>query len=80
MDQLAENLRAIPGRDAVLVEPEELLVYECDGLPQHKYLPRAVAFPSSTEETAEVMRVLARASVPVTIALSQTSGGLLRGV
>ena len=31
--------------------PDELLVYECDGLPQHKHLPRAVVFPNSTEET-----------------------------
>lgn len=85
MDQLAEILRAVLGRDAVLVEPEELLVYECDGLPQHKYLPRAVAFPSSTEETAEVMRILGRAGVPFTPRGAGTglSGGALaleRGV
>ena len=85
MDPLAENLRAVLGRDAVLAEPDELLVYECDGLPQHKYLPRAVAFPSSTEETAEVMRVLARAGVPFTPRGAGTglSGGALalsRGV
>ena len=55
MDQLIENLRAVLGTGNVLAEPDELLVYECDGLPHHKYLPRAVVFPSSTEETAEVM-------------------------
>ena len=64
MDALIENLRAAVGREAVLTEPDELLVYECDGLPQHKYLPRAVVFPDSTEEVAEILRVLARASIP----------------
>jgi len=64
VDALIENLSAIVGRDAVLSEPDELLVYECDGLPQHKYRPRAVVFPDSTEKVAEVLRVLAREGVP----------------
>ncbi|MDX6304587.1 MAG: glycolate oxidase, partial [Blastocatellia bacterium] len=63
MDQLIKNLRAIVGRESVLSEPEELLVYECDGLPQHKHPPRAVVFPNSTEETSEVLKVLASESV-----------------
>ncbi|MFN2493767.1 MAG: FAD-binding oxidoreductase [Pyrinomonadaceae bacterium] len=66
MDTIIEELRAIVGRAAVLSEPDELLVYECDGLPQHKYRPGAVVFPSSTEETSEVMRVLAHHGVPFT--------------
>lgn len=85
MDPLIENLIAVVGREAVLADPEELLVYECDGLPQHKYLPRAVVFPRSTEDTAEVMRVLQRAGVPFTPRGAGTglSGGALaleRGV
>ncbi|HYJ46577.1 MAG TPA: FAD-binding protein, partial [Pyrinomonadaceae bacterium] len=64
MDKLVENLRAIVGREAVISEPDELLVYECDGLPQHKYRPRAVVFPDSTEKVAEVLRLLAREQVP----------------
>jgi glycolate oxidase subunit GlcD len=63
VDALIENLRAAIGREAVLAEPDELLVYECDGLPQHKYPPRAVVFPDSTEEVAEILRVLARERV-----------------
>lgn len=63
MDQLIENLRAIVGRDALLSEPDELLVYECDGLPQHKHRPRAVVFPNSTAKVAEVLRLLAREGV-----------------
>src|SRR2546427_13251381 len=57
-DPLVEELREIVGDENVLSEPEELLVYECDGLPQHKHPPRAVVFPNSTEETSEVLEVL----------------------
>ena len=79
MDKLIGNLEAIVGRENVLSKPDELLVYECDGLPHHKHRPRAVVFPSSTEETAAVMRELARAKVPFTPRGAGTglSGGAL---
>lgn len=79
MDTIIEELRAVVGSAAVLSEPDELLVYECDGLPQHKYRPRAVVFPSSTEETSAVMRLLAAAGVPFTPRGAGTglSGGAL---
>ena len=57
-DILIDELRDIVGDENVLSERDELLVYECDGLPQHKHLPRAVVFPNSTEETAEVLELL----------------------
>ena len=79
MDNLIDNLSAIVGRENVLSKPDELLVYECDGLPQHKHRPRAVVFPSSTEETSAIMRELARAQVPFTPRGAGTglSGGAL---
>ena len=79
MNTLINNLVAIVGRENVLSEPDELLVYECDGLPQHKHRPRAVVFPSSTEETSAIMRELARANVPFTPRGAGTglSGGAL---
>src|SRR6266700_580971 len=79
MEIIVEKLRDVVGRGAVLSEPDELLVYECDGLPQHKYRPRAVVFPSSTEETAAVMRVLAEERIPFTPRGAGTglSGGAL---
>src|SRR5437016_8962027 len=57
-DPLVEELRDVVGDENVLSERDELLVYECDGLPQHKHPPRAVVFPNSTEETSEVLEVL----------------------
>jgi glycolate oxidase subunit GlcD len=58
-DTLAEDMREIVGEENVLSDTDELLVYECDGLPQHKHLPRAVVFPNSTEETSEIVSLLA---------------------
>jgi D-lactate dehydrogenase (cytochrome) len=79
VDNLIDNLIAIVGKENVLSKPDELLVYECDGLPQHKHRPRAVVFPSSTDETAAIMRELARAKVPFTPRGAGTglSGGAL---
>jgi glycolate oxidase subunit GlcD len=85
VDQLIKDLRALVGRENVLSEPEELLVYECDGLPQHKHPPRAVVFPTSTEETSAVLSRLAdeRVSFAPRGAGTGLSGGALaidRGV
>src|SRR5437868_14633494 len=57
-DAIIEELRDIVGDENVLSVPEELLVYECDGLTQHKHPPRAVVFPNSTEDTSEVLSLL----------------------
>jgi glycolate oxidase subunit GlcD len=79
LDTLIDNLIAIVGRENVLSKPDELLVYECDGLPHHKHRPRAVVFPATTEETSAIMRELARANVPFTPRGAGTglSGGAL---
>ncbi len=79
MDTLTKQLRVIVGDEAVRSEPDELLVYECDGLPQHKYLPRAIVFPDSTEQVSAVLALLAREKVPFTPRGAGTglSGGAL---
>ena len=84
-DALVEELRDIVGDDNVLAERDELLVYECDGLPQHKHLPRAVVFPNSTEQTSEVLTLLSEEGVSFATRGAGTglSGGALavdRGV
>lgn len=58
MEELLKNLRNVVGAEYVLSESEELLVYECDGLPFHKHPPLAVVFPNSTEDVSEVVKVL----------------------
>lgn len=63
MDTLINKLEAIVGAGNVLSDPEELLVYECDGLPQHKHPPRAVVFPETTEHVSEVLQLLSHEGV-----------------
>ena len=62
-DELVNELSDIVGDESVLAHPDELLVYECDGLPQHKHPPRAVVFPTSTEEVSEVLKLLSEQGV-----------------
>ncbi|PYS76287.1 MAG: FAD-binding oxidoreductase, partial [Acidobacteria bacterium] len=65
MDALVKNLRAVLKPEQVISDPEELLVFECDGLTHYRHRPRAVVFPASTEEVSEVLRLLAHARVAV---------------
>jgi glycolate oxidase subunit GlcD len=65
VDTLVENLRALLSPEQVISEPEELLVYECDGLTHYRHRPRAVVFPASTEEVAGVLKLLSRERVPL---------------
>jgi glycolate oxidase subunit GlcD len=65
VDALVRQLRAVIKPEQVISDPEELLVFECDGLMHYRHRPRAVVFPQSTEEVSEIMRLLARERVPV---------------
>ena len=52
MSDLLSALREIVGPEAVLARPEDLLVYEADGLTVHGALPSAVVLPSDKTEVA----------------------------
>ena len=65
MDSLVKDLRAILKPGQVVSDAEELLVYECDGLTHYRHRPRAVVFPTSTEEVSEVLKLLSRERVAV---------------
>ncbi len=58
------ELRAAVGREHVLTEPEQLRVYECDGLTGHRAIPEVVVLPGSTEEVQAVLRACHRERVP----------------
>jgi glycolate oxidase subunit GlcD len=79
VDALVKNLRAVLSPGQVVSDPEELLVFECDGLTHYRHRPRAVVFPQSTEEVSEVLRLLARERVAVVARGAGTglSGGAL---
>jgi len=61
---LVARLRAVVGEAACLARPEELLVYECDGLTHHTGLPSAVVLPASRDEVVGVVRACREAGVP----------------
>src|SRR3989441_12327366 len=62
--QLRRELEAMVGRGAVLSDPEELLVYESDGLTLFRALADFVVFPRSTEHVAAIVKLADRAKPP----------------
>src|SRR5256886_7341684 len=77
--ELRRDLEAIVGRGAVLSDPEELLVYESDGLTLFRALADFVVFPTSAEHVAAVVRLANRAELPFVARGAGTglSGGCL---
>ncbi len=77
--ELASVLVRIVGESGVITDPNRLMVYESDGLTAYRYLPRAVVLPRDGDQTAQVVRAIARACVPFVARGSGTglSGGAL---
>jgi glycolate oxidase len=61
---LRNRLAGIVGRDGIITKHEETLVYECDGYTLEKAAPEMVVLPRSTEQSAAVVRLLAKSGVP----------------
>jgi glycolate oxidase len=76
---LRRELEAILGRGAVLSDPDELLVYESDGLTLFRALADFVVFPTSAEQVAAVVRLANREGLPFVARGAGTglSGGCL---
>ena len=62
--QLVDELRAIVGADAVLARPEELFVYEADGLTHQPARPRAVVLPRDKTDVQRIVRACRAHGVP----------------
>jgi glycolate oxidase len=60
----ANELRSALGAEHVIAEPEQLRVYECDGLTGHRAVPELVVLPGATEEVQTVVRACHREGVP----------------
>jgi glycolate oxidase len=63
-EAFVDELRAALGAAHVITEPEQLRVYECDGLTGHRAVPELVVLPGSTEEVQAVLRACHREQVP----------------
>jgi glycolate oxidase subunit GlcD len=64
MSGLLTALEAAVGRDRCLSRPEDLFVYECDGLTAHSALPSAVVFAHSREDVQRAVRACRASGVP----------------
>lgn len=75
---LVQNLEAIVGSENVLWQDYDLMLYEYDGSID-KATPHAVAFPTSAEQAAEIVRLCAREKLPCTARGAGTglSGGAI---
>jgi glycolate oxidase len=76
---LRRELEGILGAGAVLSDPDELLVYESDGLTLFRALADFVVLPASAEHVASVVRLANRERVPFVARGAGTglSGGCL---
>jgi glycolate oxidase len=63
LDTLRSALVAIVGVENLISQPDEMLVYECDGYTIEKRVPDLVVFPTSTGQVIEVVRECARHNV-----------------
>jgi glycolate oxidase len=77
--QTLRELRAIVGERSLLTAPEDLRVYECDGLTAFRAIPQAVLLPASTEEVQGIVRLCHRQRIPFVARGAGTglSGGAL---
>ncbi|WP_218080665.1 glycolate oxidase subunit GlcD [Anthocerotibacter panamensis] len=76
---LVQQFQAIVGEKGVVWTPEELIVFECDGLTAFRQRPAVAVLPRTTEQVAEVIQICNRAGVPFVARGSGTglSGGAL---
>ncbi len=76
---LVTSLRGVVGDDACLVRPEDLFVYEADGLTLHRARPRAVVLPREKAQVAGVVKTCHAFGVPFVARGAGTglSGGAL---
>ena len=78
-DAFVPELEALLGTGSVITEPEQLKVYDCDGLTSWRALPAVVVLPVSAGEVQAVVRLCARLGVPFVARGAGTglSGGAL---
>ena len=73
---MIDELTSLLGTGDVLTKQEDLVPYSFDGTATFRQLPLAVAFPCSTEEVAECMKIFHKHGTPV---ITRGSGTGLSG-
>ena len=64
-DQIVKRLQSVLPKGAVVHDPFETRVYECDALTAYKCPPLCAVLPATTAEVSAVMRVCHEEGVPV---------------
>lgn len=77
--ELIKRLQEVMSSDAVISDPSETRVYECDALTAYKCAPLLAVLPASTREVSDALRICHEMGVPVVPRGSGTSlaGGAL---
>ena len=58
------KLQQIMGKEGVVIDETELLVYECDALSLFKHQPEAVVFAQNAKQVSDVIKVANEYSIP----------------
>ncbi|MCI0547528.1 MAG: FAD-binding protein [Candidatus Rokubacteria bacterium] len=76
---LRRELEGVLGKGAVLSDPDELLVYESDGLTLFRALADFIVFPTSAAQVSAVVKIASREGIPFVARGAGTglSGGCL---
>ncbi|NJN76708.1 MAG: glycolate oxidase subunit GlcD [Synechococcaceae cyanobacterium RL_1_2] len=61
---LVKQFEEILGKDGVVTRKEEILTYECDGLPAYRQRPAIVTLPRTTEQVARIIKLCHGHQVP----------------
>jgi glycolate oxidase len=61
---IIKEFEAAIGKRGVVRRKEELLTYECDGLPSYRQRPALVLLPRTTEQVSEVVKICDRRDLP----------------
>ena len=61
---IISKLEAILGKNGVIKRKDELLTYECDGLPQYRQRPAVVTLPTTTEQVAAIVKLCHDENIP----------------
>lgn len=51
--------------EGLIHRAEDLVAYECDGLPAYRQVPMAVALPTTTHQVADAVRICADLDIPI---------------
>jgi len=62
---IEDELREIVGRDGVISNPDELLVYECDAYTLERNRPNFVVLPRTTGQVVAVVKLCASHRIPI---------------